>query len=222
MNPESRIANRESRIAVAKRPIVCLVTSGSGDVEGTLGQIRAAVDAGVTLVQIREPRLADPELLELTRRACGATGESGPRILVNDRLDVAVAAGAHGVHLRASSFGAARVRERMGKTFLIGRSVHERAEAIDAEREGACDYLMFGTVFPSLSKPEGHGIAGLEALRDVCRHVRVPVVAIGGITVGRAASVCDAGAAGIAAISLFGDVESMRWAVESVRRSFDT
>jgi thiamine-phosphate diphosphorylase len=205
-----------------KPPILCLVTDGRGDVGGTLRRIRAAVEAGVTLIHIREPRLTDRALLDLTRRACEAAGESGPRILVNDRLDIALAAGAGGVHLRANSFGAPRVRDRLGAARLIGRSVHERAEAMAAEREGGCDYLLFGTVFPSRSKPEGHRIAGLDALRDVCGEVRIPVVAIGGITLEHAAGVRAAGAAGIAAITLFDDIDSMRSTVESIRRSFDT
>lgn len=166
-------------------------------------------------------------LLDLARRACGvarrsAGGEGGTQILVNDRLDVALAAGAHGVHLRASSVSAARVRERVGKPFLIGRSVHGLAEATAAASEGGCDYLLFGTVFPSRSKPEGHLIAGVEALRGVCAAVKLPVVAIGGITRERAADVSAAGAAGIAAIGLFDDLESLRSTVAIVRRSFDT
>jgi thiamine-phosphate pyrophosphorylase len=173
-------------------------------------------------VQIREPRLPDRALLELTRRACDAARDSNTRILVNDRLDVAVGAGAHGVHLRGNSFRAARVRASVGDAFLIGRSVHELVEALAAERDGGCDYLFFGTVFPSPSKPEGHHIAGLEALRDVCRRVTVPVIAIGGVTRERVPAVSAAGAAGIAAISLFDAADSLRSTVEFVRRSFDT
>jgi thiamine-phosphate pyrophosphorylase len=185
-------------------------------------RIHAAAEAGVDLVQIREPRLPDRALIDLTRRACDTVRESNTRILVNDRLDVALAAGAHGVHLRADSVSAARVRAVGGDRLLIGRSVHQLAEALAAAQEGGCDYLLFGTVFPSPSKPPGQRTAGLDGLRDVCARVRVPVVAIGGVTRATAASVSAAGAAGIAAISLFGDLESMRSTVEFVRRSFDT
>ena len=114
------------------------------------------------------------------------------------------------------------MRERVGKGFLIGRSVHDLAEATAADRDGGCDYLLFGTVYPSRSKPEGHRVAGLDALRDVCRGVSLPVVAIGGITRERVAAVSAAGAAGIAAIGLFEEIESLRSTVEFVRRSFDT
>jgi thiamine-phosphate diphosphorylase len=205
-----------------ERPIICLVTNGLADAAGTLLRVREAAAAGVDLIQIREPGLPDRALLNLTRRACDAARDSRARIVVNDRLDVALAAGAHGIHLRGSSFSASRVRARAGETFLIGRSVHQLEEAMAAEREGGCDYLFFGTVFPSPSKPEGHRIAGLDALREACDRVSVPVVAIGGITRERAGAVCAAGAAGIAAIRLFDDVGGIGSTVEFVRRSFDT
>jgi thiamine-phosphate pyrophosphorylase len=205
-----------------KKPVVCLVTDGRGDAAAALLRIEAAARAGVDLVQLREPRLADRALVELTARACDAVRGSGTRIIVNDRLDVAMSVGAHGVHLRGNSFDAARVRATAGAAFLIGRSVHTLAEAVATDRERACDYLVFGTVFPSPSKPEGHAIAGLDALRDVCRRVTVPVLAIGGITRDRMPGVIAAGAAGIAAITLFEDADSLQSTMDFVRRSFDT
>ena len=203
-------------------PLICLVTSGDGDAAGLLDRIRAAARAGVDLVQIREPRLPDRELLDVTRRAREAAEGTTTRIVVNDRLDVALAANAHGVHLPANSFDAARVRTSAGSELLIGRSVHSLDEAIAAERHGGCDYLFFGTVFRSSSKPAGHRIAGLDALRDVCAHVTLPVVAIGGLTTATVGDVRDAGAAGIAAIGLFEDLESIPRTVKLVRRRFDT
>jgi thiamine-phosphate pyrophosphorylase len=202
-------------------PVICLVTPGNRHPEETLARVRAAIAAGVTLVQIREPQLPDRVLFDLTRAAGCAAPPASARIVVNDRLDVALAAGAHGVHLRGSSFDAARVRARGGSRWLIGRSVHDADEARAVERGGGCDYLVFGTVFASPSKPGAH-TAGLEALREVCRCVNLPVVAIGGITCGNVAAVRAAGAAGMAAISLFADVKSISSVVESVRRTFDT
>jgi thiamine-phosphate pyrophosphorylase len=87
--------------------------------------------------------------------------------------------------------------------FLIGRSVHSLAEADAAVAGGGCDYLLFGTVFPSGGKPEGHPVAGLEALRVVCVRSPLPVIAIGGINEERAAEVRNAGAAGFAAVGMF-------------------
>jgi thiamine-phosphate pyrophosphorylase len=205
-----------------KSPIICLVTGGRGDAGRLLDRIRAAARAGVDLVQIREPRLLDRELLDVTRRAREAAEGTTTRIVVNDRLDVALAANAHGVHLRANSFDAARVRARSGSTLLIGRSVHSLDEAIAAERNGGCDYLFFGTVFPSSSKPAGHRVVGVDALREVCAHASLPVVAIGGLTTATVSDVRHAGAAGVAAIGLFEDLESIPRTVELVRRGFDT
>ncbi len=203
-----------------KRPILCLVTDGGGNIPSTLDRIRAAAAAGVDVIQLRESQLPDRALLDLTRRACEVAQDA--RVLVNDRLDVALAANAHGVHLRANGYSAARVRLTAGDTFLIGRSVHTLDEALAAEREGACDYLLFGTVFRSSSKPEGHRIAGIEGLREVCTRLHLPIVAIGGVTRANVAGIAGAGAAGVAAISLFNDVESIAFTVELLRRTFDT
>jgi len=201
------------------RPIICLVTDGRGNISSTLDRIRAAAAAGVDLIQIREPSLRDRALIALTRRACEAAATTGAKIVVNDRLDVALAADAHGVHLRANSFTAARVRSGARAPFLIGRSVHNLGEAIAVDREAACDYLLFGTVFRSSSKPEGHPVAGVEAFREMCGRVTLPVVAIGGVTRATLADIAAAGGAGVAAISLFQDLESIPSTVESVRRT---
>ena len=203
-------------------PIICLVTDGRADAARLLDRIRAAARAAVDLDQIREPELPDRKLLDVARRACDAVQGTPTRILVNDRLDVALAAAAHGVHLRGNSFGAARVRAHAGPALLIGRSVHSLDEAIAAERDGGCDYLFFGTVFPSSSKPEGHRVAGVDALREVCARVTLPVLAIGGLTASTIGGLKQAGAAGVAAIGLFDDVASMPFTIELVRRRFDT
>ena len=203
-----------------KPPVICLVTPGSDDTLATLARIRAAVLAGVNLIQIREPRLTARDLVEFTRRACDA-GQTSARVVVNDRVDVAIAAGAAGVHLRGNSFGAARVRG-VTRGFVIGRSVHSVEEAVAVERAGGCDYLIFGTVFESANKPAGHTVTGLPALRDVCSRIALPVLAIGGMTRERIADVRAAGAAGIAAIGLFEDCRSLSETMDSIRRSFDT
>jgi thiamine monophosphate synthase len=92
---------------------------------------------------------------------------------------------------------------------------------VTAEAEG-CDYITFGTVFTSAGKPSGHPVAGIAALREVCAGVRIPVLAIGGMTVERAATVSAAGAAGLAAIGLFSDLDGLTERVEALRRAFDT
>jgi thiamine-phosphate diphosphorylase len=200
-------------------PLICLVTSGDGR---SAAIVREAAAAGVDLVQIREPLLESGALHSLTREAVNGAAGTACQIVVNDRLDVAVAAGAAGVHLRADSFPASRVREVAPKGFLIGRSVHEPAEAVAATAQGGCDYLIFGTVFPSSSKPPGHQVAGLRKLQEVCGSTDLPVIAIGGISVENAADAIVAGAHGVAAIDLFRRCRSVRSLVSQLRQRFDT
>jgi thiamine-phosphate pyrophosphorylase len=163
----------------------------------------AAVTRGAAVVQIRERDLADGALLDLTRATVRALDGSGARVLVNDRADVALAAGAAGVHLRGDSPACARLRAVVPAGFLIGRSVHSLEEIDAAAAAGGCDYLMFGTVFASAGKPADHPVAGLAALTDACRRSALPVIAIGGITPDREPDVARAGAAGLAAVGWF-------------------
>jgi len=157
----------------------------------------------VHLVQIRERDLDGGPLTRLVAACVAAVRGTRTRILVNDRLDIALAAGAHGVHLRAGSFGACRVRSMAPRPFLVGRSVHSVEEAVAAADEGGLDYLIFGTVFESASKP-GHAAAGVAGLAAVSGATRLPVLAIGGMTRERIPDVMAAGASGVAAISMFG------------------
>lgn len=168
-------------------------------------RIAGAARAGIALLQVRDRGLDARALVALARAAVAAAAGTPALVVVNDRLDVALAAGAGGVHLRGDSFPAADARGLVPPGFVIGRSVHAEDEAVGADEEGACDYLLFGTVFPSASKPPGHPAAGAGALRQVCRRVRMPVLAIGGITTANAAAIGAAGAAGAAAIGIFRD-----------------
>ena len=165
-------------------------------------QVASAVRAGVDLIQIREPDLPDRALLDLVRAAVDAARGSGSLVLVNDRVDVALAAGAAGVHLRSSSVPAPVMRRHLPPGFLLGRSVHAASEAARVAAEGCVDYLTMGTVYASASKP-GRTPCGVGALAEAARTVRLPVLAIGGVTVGNVREVMDAGAAGAAAIGLF-------------------
>lgn len=204
------------------RPIVCALTSGRGELLPALDMARAAARAGATIIQIREHRIDDRALLEFVRRVLDVTAGTSARVVVNERTDVAMAAGADGVHLRDDSVPASRVRAIAPAGFLVGRSVHSVEAAREAERDGGCDYLVFGTVFRSQTKPPGHPVAGLEQLALVCRSVRLPVVAIGGVTVARVPELARAGAAGIAAIGLFREGGAAEAVVAGVRQAFDT
>lgn len=181
-----------------------MVTDGVRMAEAAFTALVAATAcAGVDVIQLRERDVEAAMLMRRTRAAIDAVSGTAARVVVNDRLDVALAAGAAGVHLRGDSFAAARARSFAPDGFLVGRSVHSEEEAAEVEAAGGCDYLIFGTVFASTHKPAGHQPSGLEALGRVCARVRVPVLAIGGITVENAALARAAGAAGVAGISLF-------------------
>ena len=188
-----------------------------------LARIAEAARAGVHLIQIRQPHREARDLIALTRDAKAAVHGTRARVLVNDRVDVAVAADADGVHLRGDSMPASCVRRVVPPRFLIGRSVHGAEEAKQADAERAVDYLIFGTVFPTSSKP-GARVSGTGGLRAVCGATHLPVLAVGGITADRVAGVAEAGAAGVAAISLFADADAggLQVVVDRVISAFDT
>jgi thiamine-phosphate pyrophosphorylase len=186
-----------------------------------LDLIASAARAGVDLIQVREPGISDRALLDLVRAALIAVEGTRARVIVNERTDVALAAGAAGVHLKAASVPASRVRAIAPHPFLIGRSVHTLDEAVAADRDGV-DYLCFGTVFPSQSKPPGHRVAGLDALRTVTARVSVPVLAIGGVTERGIQDVAAEGAGGVAAIGLFAATPDLPALVRTLRRAFDS
>jgi thiamine-phosphate pyrophosphorylase len=169
------------------------------DPEEVVRQVRQAAARGIQLVQIRERDLDGRALYELSRRAVEAVRGSATRVIVNDRLDVALAARAHGVQLRTGSFAAGRVRTMVPPGFLIGQSVHTAAEAAGAR---AADFLLYGTVFETRSKP-GIAPAGLQRLSEVVRATAVPVLALGGVSADRIPDVLETGAAGFAGISMF-------------------
>jgi thiamine-phosphate pyrophosphorylase len=208
------------------RPVLCLITDrcrgGAAPLEALVAQVQAAARAGVTLVQVRERDLDGGPLLAVTRACVAAVAGTETRVLVNDRVDVALAAGAHGVHLRSDSFSTAEARRlARGRPFIVGRSVHALDDAVQAAVERP-DYLLFGTVFETSSKP-GRAAAGTVALREVVAAVRVPVLAVGGVTVERVRELAATGAAGVAAIGLFrGEPPALGGVARSVRAAFDT
>lgn len=157
---------------------------------------RAARD-GVDMIQIRAKELPGRALSELVRPAVAI---QGAKILVNTRTDVALACRAQGVHLPAGSMAPSAIRRIAPSGFLIGVSCHTIEELTTAESEGA-DFAVFGPIFPSVTKPVNP--IGLEALREATRAVRLPIFALGGVTRENAALCIQAGAAGIAGISLF-------------------
>jgi thiamine-phosphate pyrophosphorylase len=165
-----------------------------------IDQAKWAVASNVDLIQVRERDLETAELATLVSDLVRVSRGSGTRVVVNDRVDVALACGADGVHLRHDSVRAEAVRAISPGGFLVGRSVHSLAEA---EGAGPVDYLIAGTVFPTVSKPSATPMLGLDGLAEVVQAVAVPVLAIGGITRERLDEVAATGAAGAAGIGLF-------------------
>ena len=167
-----------------------------------LESVERQLRAGVDYLQIREKDLTGRELFELTRAVIALPNPAGTRILVNERTDVALAAGAAGIHLPSHSPTPAEIRKITPPRFLIAVSTHSLEEAVAAERAGA-DFAGFGPVFATASKGRWGPPQGLDALESVCRAVTMPVLGLGGMTADNAAACVERGAAGIASISLF-------------------
>jgi thiamine-phosphate pyrophosphorylase len=184
-------------------PIIYPITSG----HDILRLVEAAVDSEVPLFQIREKSLPGRALYELVVRAVSITRGSKTRLIVNDRVDVARGAGADGVQLTARSLPADIVRRTCGAEFLIGVSTHSLEEA-QAARDRGADFVVFGPVFETESKRAFGPPQGLDNLRLVTRALNeFPVLAIGGITLAKIPACLDAGARGVAGISLFNNPE---------------
>jgi thiamine-phosphate pyrophosphorylase len=216
------------------KPILCYVTDrrslagasreSAKSVAQLVELVARAVATGIDWVQIREKDLSGAALFQLTREALACPGGCA-RILVNDRLDVALAAGAGGVHLGEKSLPAESVvrwlrqpdnAARVPPNFLVGVSCHSLEAALAAGRAGA-DYIIFGPVFETPSKALYGPPQGLARLSEVCRQASVPVLAIGGITLENAGSCLSAGAAGIAAIRLFQEAADISALVSRLR-----
>jgi thiamine-phosphate diphosphorylase len=194
-------------------PVLCMITDGrhtaASDDESFVERVRAAAEAGAHLVQVREHGVEAGHLAGLVRACVRAVRGAGARVIVNDRLDVALAAGAHGVHLRETSVPPRDARFLASRGFLIGRSVHTVEAAVRLGGEGWLDYLVFGPVFATPSKP-GVAPAGVEALRRAAQRTAVPILAIGGIDQTTAVAAMNAGAAGLAAIRWWSERDAPR------------
>jgi len=168
-----------------------------------LAALRGAVARDLALVQIREKALTGRLLFELVSQAAQITKGTGTKLIVNDRVDIALAAGADGVQLTENSLRPNVVRSIAGQEFVIGSSVHSLENAQKARDDGA-DLVVFGPVFATPGKSQGQGV---KMLRAVCEAINAfPVFAIGGIDERNHLRVLDAGASGVAAIRWLNDV----------------
>lgn len=210
-------------------PLTCLITSGattirtasnSNEYRQILNVIESAARARVSLIQIREKQLSARTLYELTAQAARLTQDSDTLLLVNDRADIALAAGADGVHLTTNSLDANVVRRMCGDDFVIGVSTHSPPEAQAAWRGGA-DFAVFGPVYETPSKAQYGAPVGLTALRVAAGQCApFPLLALGGVRRENFAELAQAGARGVAAISLFDEPGQLTVLVEEINCIF--
>ncbi len=235
------MSTRNNPLPARESPLLCYVTDRRGlpvansadSIEGLAQKIAEVAAGGVDWVQIREKDLTARELVSLTRKSLRFAGKSSARsscatrILVNDRLDIAIAERAGGVHLGEKSLPVAEAKrlvesalrkQAANEAFLAGVSCHSLEAVEAAERDGA-DYIFFGPIFATPSKETFGPPQGLARLAQACRTVAIPVIAIGAITLENAASCIAAGAAGIAAIRLFQDALDPINAVDRLRQT---
>ncbi len=225
---------------IPRTPILCYVTDRKSlpvapglHNPALTERIAAAIASGVDWIQIREKDLSGSELSQLVRESLALArqpprGDHPTRIVVNDRVDVALAEQAGGTHLSENSLPIENVAHWIGshaqrsglQNFLVGVSCHSLDGAVQAER-GRADYIFFGPVFATPSKTDFGAPQGLDRLREVCKTVSLPVLAIGGITRENASSCLEAGAAGLVAIRLFQDAADLSVLVKQLRAAHD-
>ena len=209
-----RLCYITDRHALAPRPLLPVIV--------------AAIEAGVDLVQIREKDLPTPELVVLVEAALDAARRvrpgSVPRVVVNDRLDVALGTGAAGVHLGGQSIPAEAARAALAELgragMCVGVSCHSASDVKAAERAGA-DYVLLGPIFETASKAGFGPPLGLEGLAQAARGRRIPLLALGGVTLSRVRACLEAGATGVAGITMFQSSISMAECVAALRGEVD-
>lgn len=179
--------------------------------------LETALQAGVKYIQLREKRLPTKNLLDMAYWVRELTNEYGAKLLVNDRVDIALAVGADGVHLGQESLPAHAARKITGDNFLIGVSTHGIDEALQAELEGA-DFITLGPIYNTPSKLKYGDPIGVDILKQVKSRVSIPVLAIGGIKTDAVHEVMSAGADGVAVISGILAAEDIRGTTEEFLR----
>lgn len=177
--------------------------------------VRLALKGGVRVIQLREKDLPIRELLALARELRNITGEFGSKLFINDRVDVAVAVEADGVHLGHQSMPPEAVRKIVGRKMLVGVSTHTIEDARAAESGGA-DFITFGPVFPTPSKMKYGAPVGTDAIVELKNNVHVPVFGLGGIKTENIREVLKTGADGVAMISAIFAAEDIQKAAEEI------
>jgi thiamine-phosphate pyrophosphorylase len=181
--------------------------------------VEEAIAGGADAIQLRDKGCTAKQLLQEALKLKEITSKSGVPFIINDRVDVAMAADADGVHLGQDDIPLVWARKLLGKDKIIGISTHNLEEAIQAEKDGA-DYIGVGSVFPTTTKPDARPLEGLKLIADIKRNARIPVVAIGGIKEENVAQVGEAGADCIAVISAVVSAANMSEATRDLRERF--
>lgn len=195
-------------------PLYAILDTGQSQRRSLDSVVEALIKGGALVVQLRAKDLAAKEYLEIARKVRALTRPAGCLFIVNDRVDIALAADADGVHLGQEDLPLNVARKLVGKDKIIGISTHDLEQANEAERGGA-DYIGFGPVFGTVTKDTGYAPRGIDMLRGICQAATIPVVAIGGISEANVQQVWQAGAQGAAMIS---DLMQADDVAEKVRR----
>ena len=177
--------------------------------------VKESLDGGVTFVQLREKTLEDDKFLEEAKELKQLCKEYNVPFVINDNVDIAIAMDADGVHVGQSDMEAGNVREKLGPDKIIGVSAQTVEQAVLAEKRGA-DYLGVGAVFPTGSKDDAVEVSH-ETLKAICEAVSIPVIAIGGISVGNVKELAGSGIVGIAVISAIYAAEDIKKAAEDLK-----
>ena len=198
---------------------LCFIAdSEAAEGKNVLALIAEAVAGGATMVQLRGKRWVDREFLDMGRKAVRITRPKKVPLIINDRVDLALACTADGVHLGQQDMPVLYARKILGTDRIIGISVANAEEARAAEKDGA-DYIGAGPIFSTSSKKDIGPLLGLEGLREIRAKVKTPILAIGGISAVNAAVVISAGADGIAVISAITDAADPRKAAAKIIKS---
>jgi len=179
-----------------------------------------ACAGGADVIQLRDKHLGDSAFIAVARRVREVCAHHGVTFIVNDRVEVAREVGADGVHLGRSDAAIGEARAILGASTIIGASAGSLADALRVDRAGA-DYMGFGHIFPATSKAKDTPPVGIEGLVDLCSHVTIPVIAIGGITAENAREVMRAGAWGIAVIAAVCAADDPRAATARLRNAVE-
>ncbi len=206
-----------TRIGRLRPPVLCFVISRATAPNGDLVKaVTEAVAGGVSMVQLREPEASAGELLELARSLKPVT-RGKALLIVNDRLDVAIAAEVDGVQVPENGLPTRDARHMIGRYAVVGRSVHDAEAAHNASRDGA-EFVLAGTIYKSTTHPDQKP-AGAALIESITHDSSLPVLAIGGITADKVDEVIKAGAAGVAVVSAIAGAEDMKAAAEELNKA---